>query len=149
MNWLLDTCVLSEWTRRHPNPSVMAWLDAQAEPSLFISAVSLAELDKGIIKLAWRELAGEAPGGRAAQLQVWLARLRQRFEARVLSVDAAVWPHWARQSAEAELAGQPISPMDGLIMATAHSRGLGLVTRNTNDFLRYPQVFNPWQDTDG
>lgn len=144
MSWLLDTCVLSEYTRREPHPGVMAWLDAQPEPSLFVSAVSLAELDKGILKLAGREAAGLAPAGRAAQLLLWLARLRQRFEGRILPVDTQVWAHWARQSAEGELAGQPISPMDGLIMATAQSRGLGVVTRNTDDFARHPQVLNPW-----
>lgn len=144
MNWLLDTCVLSEYTRRQPHGGVMAWLDAQPEPSLFVSDVSLAELDKGILKLAAREDAGQVPAGRAAQLSLWLARLRQRFDGRILPVDAQVWTHWARQSAEAELAGQPISPLGGLIMATAQSRGLGVVTRNTDDFARHPQVLNPW-----
>lgn len=144
MSWLLDTCVLSEYTRRAPHAGVMAWLDAQAEPGLFVSAVSLAELDKGIAKLAAREAAGQAATGRATQLSLWLARLRQRFEGRILPVDEAVWQHWARQSAGAELAGQPISPMDGLLMATAQSRGLGLVTRNTADFARYPLLLDPW-----
>jgi toxin FitB len=138
LNWLLDTCVLSEYTRREPHAGVMAWLDAQPEPRLFMSAVSLAELDKGIAKLAARE----GPE-RAGPLSLWLNRLRQRFDGRILPVDDAVWSHWARQSAEAELAGQALSPMDGLIMATAHSRGLGIVTRNVADFARYPQVFNP------
>lgn len=143
MNWLLDTCVLSEYAKRQPHTGVLGWLDAQAEAGLFVSAVSLAEIDKGIAKLQAKQGAGNA---QVQQLRLWQARLQQRFEARTLSVDDGVWQHWAQQSAMAELAGQPLSPMDGLIMATALSRGLGLVTRNTADFARHPEVFNPWQD---
>ncbi len=146
MSWLLDTCVLSEYTRRTPHAGVLAWLDAQPESSLFVSAVSLAELDKGIVKLTAREDAGQAVPGRAAQLSLWLARLCQRFDGRILPIDAPVWAHWARLCAQAELGGQPVSPMDGLIMATAGSRGLGIVTRNTADFVRHPQVLDPWRE---
>ena len=79
-----------------------------------------------------------------APCRPWKARLGQRFEGRTLPVNHAVWRLWAEQSASAERDGQPLSPMDGLIMASALSRGLGLVTRNTADFARHPQVFNPW-----
>ena len=135
---------MSEYTKRIPQSQVIAWLDAQAQPDLFVSALTLAELDKGVLKLAAREAVGDAPAGRAARLSVWLATVRQRFATRILPVDDAVWQHWARQSASAEMAGSPISPMDALIMATAHSRGLGIVTRNVADFQAYPHVFNPW-----
>jgi predicted nucleic acid-binding protein len=141
LNWLLDTCVLCEYAKRQPHAGVLAWLDAQPEAGLFISAVSLGEIAKGIAKLRARQGATDA---RLTRLQLWQARLGQRFEGRTLPVDEIVWRHWAEQSASAELAGQPISPMDGLIMASALSRGLGLVTRNTADFARHPQVFNPW-----
>ncbi len=141
MNWLLDTCVISEYAKRQPQAGVLAWLDAQTEAGLFISAVSLAEIAKGIAKLSARQGANDA---HATQLRLWLARLAQRFEGRTLPVDDGVWRLWAEQSASAELDGQPISPMDGLIMATALSRGLGIVTRNTTDFAHHPQVFNPW-----
>ncbi len=141
MNWLLDTCVLSEYAKRQPHAGVLAWLDAQPEAGLFVSAVSLAEIAKGIAKLSGRQGTNDL---HVTQLRLWLSRLEKRFEARTLPVDHAVWRHWAEQSASAELEGQPISPMDGLIMATALSRGLGIVTRNTADFARHPQVFNPW-----
>jgi predicted nucleic acid-binding protein len=141
LNWLLDTCVLSEYAKRRPHAGVLAWLDAQPEAGLFISEVSLAEIAKGIAKLRARQGATDA---RVIQLQLWLARLGQRFEGRTLPVNDAVWRLWAEQSASAERDGQPLSPMDGLIMASALSRGLGLVTRNTADFARHPQVFNPW-----
>jgi predicted nucleic acid-binding protein len=141
LNWLLDTCVLSEYAKRQPHAGVLAWLDAQPEAGLYVSAVSLAEIAKGIAKLSARQGANDA---HVPQLRLWLARLEQRFEGRTLPVDNAVWRHWAEQGASAEIDGQPISPMDGLIMASALSRGLGIVTRNAADFARHPQVLNPW-----
>lgn len=143
MNALLDTCVLSEYAKREPHAGVIAWLDAQTESGLFISALSLAEIEKGIVKLA----AKDGSAARAAHLTEWLGKLADRFSARTLPVDAAVWRVWAQQSAQAELEGQPISPLDGLLMATAQCHGLTVVTRNVVDFARYPQVFNPWELT--
>lgn len=141
MNALLDTCVLSEYAKRTPHPGVINWLDAQTESGLFISALSLAEIEKGIFKLA----AAAGDPKRADKLTVWLGTLTERFAARTLPVDAAVWRVWAQQAAQAELEGQAIAPMDGLLMATAQCHGLTVVTRNVADFARYPQVFNPWE----
>lgn len=140
MSHLLDTCVLSEYAKKSPDASVLAWLDALPEAGLYISAVSLAEIEKGVMKLA----VNPQETKRAQALTAWLAKVTGRFATRTLPVDAAVWRVWAGQSAAAELAGQPISPLDGLIMATAHCNGLAIVTRNTADFARYPLVVNPW-----
>ena len=140
MSYLLDTCVLSEYVKRTPHAGLMCWLDAQPESALFISAISLAELEKGIFKLASQP----AQASRHATLTLWLGKVTARFVQRTLPVDAAVWRAWAQQSAAAELQGQSLPPMDGLIMATAQSQGLSLVTRNTADFVHYPQVLNPW-----
>ncbi len=51
MNYLLDTCVLSEYIKKTPNIQVIQWVDEQSEASLFISVLTLAELKKGIIKI--------------------------------------------------------------------------------------------------
>ena len=51
MSWLLDTCVLSEYIKKAPAPKVIGWLDEQDEASLYISVISLGEIEKGIIKL--------------------------------------------------------------------------------------------------
>lgn len=139
MNALLDTCVLSEYAKRNPHAGVIAWLDAQPEAGLFISSLSLAEIEKDILKLA------DSNPVRAERLTLWLAKLTQRFAERTLPVDAAVWRVWAQQAAQAELKRQPIDPMDGLLMATAQCHGLTIVTRNAADFAGDPQVFNPWK----
>ena len=51
MSWLLDTCALSEYAKKAPAPEVIAWLDEQDEASLFISVITLGEIEKGILKL--------------------------------------------------------------------------------------------------
>ena len=140
MNALLDTCVLSEYAKRAPHAAVITWLDERTESGLFISALSLAEIEKGILKLA----ATAVHAKRADKLTFWLGKLTERFAARTLPIDAAVWRVWAQQAAQAELDGQAIAPMDGLLMASAQCHGLTVVTRNVADFVRYPHVFNPW-----
>lgn len=138
MSWLLDTCALSEYARKVPAPEVIAWLDEQDESSLFISVITLGEIEKGILKLR-----GSDPR-RSQKLTDWLGKVEQRFAGRILPLDAASLHVWAQLAAAAELAGQPLPVMDGLLMATAQCHGLTVVTRNVQDFAFYPQVFNPW-----
>ena len=138
MSWLLDTCALSEYVRKTPAPEVIRWLDEQDESSLFISVISLGEIEKGILKLR------ASDPRRSQKLTAWLGKVEQRFAGRILALDAAALHVWAQIAATAELAGQPLPVMDGLIMATAQCHGLTVVTRNVQDFTLYPQVFNPW-----
>ena len=138
MSWLLDTCALSEYVRKAPAPEVIRWLDEQDEASLFISVISLGEIEKGILKLR------ASDPRRSQKLTAWLGKVEQRFAGRILPLDAAALHAWAQISARAELSGQPLPVMDGLIMATAQCHGLTVVTPNVQDFTLYPQVFNPW-----
>lgn len=138
MSWLLDTCVLSEYAKKSPAPGVIAWLDEQDEASLFISVISLGEIEKGILKLRISD------PKRCQKLTAWLGKVEQRFTGRTLPLDTAALHLWAQLAAQAELAGQPLPVMDGLLMATAQCHGLTVVTRNVQDFTHYPQVFNPW-----
>ncbi len=138
MSWLLDTCALSEYTKKVPSPKVIAWLDDQDEASLFISVISLGEIEKGILKLRATD------PRRSQKLTAWLGKLEQRFAGRILPLDAAALHVWAQIAAHTELAGQPLPVMDSLLMATAQCHGLNIVTRNVQDFAPYPQIFNPW-----
>ena len=139
MSYLLDTCVRSEYLKHIPHAGVLRWRDAQPESALFISALNLAEIEKGIYKMVIQP----AQASLHASLTLWLGKVTARFAQRVLPVDAAVWRAWAQQSAAARLQGQTLPPMDGLTMATAQSRGLSLVLGNTAVFVRYLQVLNP------
>ena len=138
MSWLLDTCALSEYAKKAPAPEVIAWLDEQDETSLFISVISLGEIEKGILKLR------ASDRRRSQKLTAWLGKVEQRFAERILPLDAAALHVWAQIAARSELAGQPLPVMDGLLMATAQCHGLTVVTRNVQDFAAYPQIFNPW-----
>jgi predicted nucleic acid-binding protein len=138
MSWLLDTCVLSEYTKKSPAQNVIAWLDEQEESSLFISVISLGEIEKGIFKLR------ATHPQRSQKLTAWLGKLEQRFAGRTLPLDATALHIWAQISAHSELVGNPLPVMDSLLMATAQCHGLTLVTRNVQDFAPYPLVFNPW-----
>ena len=138
MSWLLDTCALSEYAKKAPAPEVIAWLDEQDETSLFISVISLGEIEKGILKLR------ASDPRRSQKLTAWLGKVEQRFAGRILPLDAAALHVWAQIAAHDELAGQPMPVMDSLLMATAQCHGLTVVTRNVQDFALYPQVLNPW-----
>ncbi len=138
MNWLVDTCVLSEYVKRQPTPEVIAWLDAQDERRLFISVITLGEIEKGIIKLR------HADPNRAHKLAAWLDKVEQRFAGRILPLDAAILRAWADLSGNAELAGRKVPVLDALLMATARCHGLTIVTRNIQDFSLFPHLYNPW-----
>jgi hypothetical protein len=138
MSWMLDTCVISEYAKKAPAPEVIKWLDEQDEASLFISVISLGEIEKGILKLR-----GTDPR-RSQKLTAWLGKVEQRFAGRTLPLDVAALHVWAQIAAHSELAGKPLPVMDGLLMSTAQCHGLTVVTRNVQDFTLYPQVFNPW-----
>jgi hypothetical protein len=138
MSWLLDTCALSEYAKKAPALQVIAWLDEQEETSLFISVISLGEIEKGILKLRGTDLS------RSQKLTAWLGKVEQRFTGRILPLDAPVLQVWAQIAARSELAGHPLPVMDALLMATAQCHGLTVVTRNRQDFSSYPQVFDPW-----
>ncbi len=138
MNWLLDTCALSEYIKKSPAIEVIRWLDEQPESTLFISVISLGELEKGIIKLR------STDAKRSKKLTAWFGKLAQRFAQRTLPLDAEILRSWAEFSATAELQGRKLPVMDALLIATAQRHGLTIVTRNTHDFSLFPHVFNPW-----
>ena len=130
--------MLSEYAKKIPAPKVIDWLDEQDEASLFISAITLGELEKGILKLRASDMR------RSQKLAAWLDKVEQRFTGRILPLDAAALHVWAQIAAHTELAGHPLPVMDGLLMATAQCHGLTVVTHNVNDFAVYPLVFDPW-----
>jgi len=138
MMFLLDTCVVSELIKSRPNRNVVRWIDSVEERKLFLSVLTVGELEKGIIKLP------ESP--RKAGLRDWLEYdLTERFAGRILPVDAAVAVAWGRIQGEAERVGTKLPVIDSLLAATAETHRLTLATRNIGDFDRCSAaVFNPW-----
>jgi predicted nucleic acid-binding protein len=138
VNYLLDTNVVSEWTKPCPNPGVVSWLAEVDEDRVFISVITIAELRHGIERMD--------AGARRHRLDRWLAdELSFRFEGRVLPVDAGTANRWGQIMARGQGAGRPVSPMDAFIAATAEQHDLGLVTRNGSDFEGLGiRLVNPW-----
>lgn len=138
MSFLLDTNVVSEWTKPRPNAGLVGWLGQVDESDVFLSVVTFAELRRGIERLP--------AGVRRRRLDEWLrGELPLRFEARIVGVDGAIADEWGRLVARREARGRTIQAMDALIAATAQVHGLTLVTRNTADFeASVKSLLNPW-----
>jgi toxin FitB len=138
VTFLLDTNVISEWTRPRPDSGVVAWLAAVDEDRTFISVVTLAELRYGVARAA--------PGRRRDRLNTWLVNeLPLRFEGRVLPIDAATADTWGEVTARGASAGRPIHAMDAFLAATALLHGLTVVTRDASAFQAVgTPVLNPW-----
>lgn len=138
MSFLLDTNVVSEWTKPRPNPGLLAWLAAIDEDRVFLSVVTIAELRRGV--------EGLASGERRRRLHDWLQQdLSSRFESRILPIDAQIANVWGKIVARCESSGRPIHAMDAMLAATAEVHALALITRNEADF--HPtlkSVINPW-----
>jgi toxin FitB len=138
MSFLLDTNVVSEWTKPRPNSGVIAWLEKADEDRVFLSVATLAESRHGVERLP--------AGNRRKLLDRWLRdELPLRFESRIVAVDAAVADEWGRLVAQSEARGRALGAMDGLLAATAVVHGLTLVTRNAPDFEQaLTAILNPW-----
>ena len=139
MRFLLDTNVISEWVKPRPSAAVVAWLGATDEDRLFVSVITLGELRRGVEKLA--------AGARRTGLDAWLRYdLPERFEGRVVGVDAQTADAWGRIVADRERQGRRLGAIDALVAATAVRHELTLVTRNTRDFEpTVAALANPWE----
>lgn len=139
MNYLVDTCVLSEFTRRKPDEKVIRWLDSIAEEQLLISVITIGEIQHGIERLP--------ESGRKTELLVWLnTGLCERFAGQMLSLDAATMLLWGSLTARLEKLGRPLAVMDSLIAASALQHSLILATRNLADFTACGvPLINPWE----
>lgn len=140
MRWLLDTCVISELVKPDPHPGVAAWVTVCPEEQLFLCALSIGELQKGVAKLS--------STAKKRELQRWVdVDLQMRFSGRIIAVDTEVAQKWGRIQAEAERTGQPMPVMDGLIAACALTHNLTVVTRNTKDMAASGvDLYNPWDN---
>lgn len=138
MTWLLDTCVVSELVRAKARPAVTAWVRAHAEHELYLSVITIGELEKGIARLA--------DTARREALARWVRRdLAERFQGRLLPIDARVAARWGALAGAAEARGEPLPVVDALIAATSLEHECIVVTRNTADLVRCgARCVNPW-----
>lgn len=138
MNYLLDTNVVSELRKAgdgRANPEVIAWLSGVDAENLYLSSITLLELERGILSLQRRDPA------QGALLRKWMdGRVLPEFRPRTLPVDAD-----AALRCAALHVPDPKPERDALIAAIALVHGMTVVTRNTTDFetMSVP-LLNPW-----
>lgn len=120
---LLDTMVLSELRKARPNARVVSYLKRQAPDTVFVSAMTIGEIEAGIEKQ--RSAAPEF----AAELAQWLALMELQFAHAILPVTPAIAKLWSRLCVQTGNKG-----IDNLIAATALFHNLTVVTRNVKDF---------------
>lgn len=138
---ILDTNVVSELLRTSPAPAVEAWLAAQDGATVYLTAVSEAELRYGVAIMS----VGKR---RTAQVNLVESLLREDFAGRILPFDSAATTAYAQIGAERKRAGRPISQFDCQIAAIARSHGAALATRNVRDFEDCGvTIINPWHST--
>ena len=138
MSTLLDTNVLSELLRSAPEPMVLAWFADQPSETLFVSAVTQAEMTLGARLMA--------AGKRRNFLQAALgAMFSEDFAGRILPFDSAAVPAYVDIVSARRAAGRPISQFDAQIAAIALHAGAKLATGDLNDFENCGvTVVNPW-----
>ena len=136
---LLDTKVMSEPFRRAPEARVVAWIDAQAMETLYLCAITVAELRAGVALLP--------AGKRRAGLQDNLEnRVLPLFAGRVLAFDLACTPAYAALMAKARSAGLAIATADGYIAAIAAANRFAVASRDAGPFdAAGVAVINPWR----
>lgn len=140
--FLLDTNVISELRKigdGRLDENVRAWVSVQAADSLYISALTIMELEIGILRLERRDVL------QGARLRQWLEeKVLPEFRARTLAIDGEVALACAKLHVP-----DPRSERDALIAATAQVHNMQVVTRNTSDFAPTGvKLINPWLATD-
>ena len=136
--YLLDTNVVSALRRPDRNPAPAAWLAAQRSSDVYLSVVTIAEVERGIALKRPRDPQF------AQELALWAERILTRYADNVLRVDVATARRWGRLSAA--LGNENI---DLLIAATALEHGLTVVTRNVRHFAPTGvPVFDPFGEAD-
>jgi predicted nucleic acid-binding protein len=135
--FLLDTNIISEFTKPVRSRELLAWLGDRDDEELFISAFSIAEIRRGILILP--------SGKRRRDLEHWFEGAdgpQMLFAGRVLSFDERAATIWAELMAEGQARGKPRGALDTIIGAIALANNCVLVTNNVKDFAGIG-TFNP------
>ncbi|MCK5146299.1 type II toxin-antitoxin system VapC family toxin [bacterium] len=138
MNYLLDTCVISELIKLNPSTKVCSWISEIEEDRLFLSVLTIGEIYKGIEKL---------PDSRKKEgLSDWInSDLINRFQNRIIVFDQQVATIWGKIQAYSEKVGKTMPTIDGQIAATGICCDLTVVTRNTSDMkISGVSLYDPW-----
>lgn len=132
--YLLDTNIISELRKPRPYAGLVAWISEMTDLSLYLSAVTLGEIQAGI------EITREQDKAKAAMIESWADQVAQTYN--ILPMDAETFRVWAKlMHRESDTVYE-----DAMIAATAMVHNLIVVTRNVRDFKRFEvNIFNPFE----
>jgi predicted nucleic acid-binding protein len=132
--YLLDTNVISELRKTKPHGAVVAWLETLGVEQIFLSAVTMGELQAGVEKTRRQD------GLKAREIELWLTSVEMSFA--FVPMDPACFREWSRL-----MAGKPDALReDAMIAATARVHGFTVATRDEKDFKRLAvNVINPFK----
>ena len=137
MNYLLDTCVISELVKPSPNAGVVDWLNGTPTERLNLCVITIGEIRRGLTKLPDTK--------RKDRLTNWLNTLLEDYQNRIYPISLTVAENWGIIQGNAEKNGRPMSTLDSLIAAIAYTHNLVLITRNERDFeASNLPIQNPW-----
>src|SRR5262245_60551442 len=137
MRYLLDTNIISNFTKPAPSEALIAWMAEQSDDDLFIASLTLAEIRRGVLE--------KPPGKRRDQLDAWFSGPQgpwALFAGRVLAFDEKAALPWARLMADGKARGRPRSGLDMIIAAIAIANDCVVVTDNERDFAGI-EIVNP------
>lgn len=138
MNYLIDTCVVSELRKPVPDESVLTWFQSCDAEKLYISSLSIGELHYGISLLP--------DGKKKNDVMIWFNQVIDVFSGRILSITDVVSIIWGNMRAQARKKGLVLPVIDGLLAATAEAHHLVLVTRNIKDMeITGALFYDPWE----
>ena len=138
MTYLLDASIVSELRKRVPDRHVAAWYDGARPAQVFLSVITIGEIQLGIERLRRKD------PGQAERLEEWLHGLHTRYADHIIGIDAKAAEEWGRMNIP-----DPVPVLGGLLAASAKVRGWTLVTRNTAQVANTGvQLLNPF-DQDG
>ena len=141
MDYLLDTCVLSECARRKPNQRLKAWLrNAARTGGFYVSVITIGEIAEGI-----ESLSDDDP--RKSRLAEWFGSdILETYRDRILDFDRETALAWGRIKGATNRVGLVRLDLDAQIAATALVHGLAVATRNVDDMARTGvEVVNPFE----
>lgn len=133
--YLLDTNIVSNVTKQAPSTALVAWMAEQADETLYTSALTVAEIRRGILETP--------PGKKRRELEAWFTGPQgpqSLFAGRILPFDERAGLAWARLMAEGTAAGRPRSALDMIIAAVGEANECVVVTANEKDFVGMPTV---------
>ncbi|MFH1699279.1 MAG: type II toxin-antitoxin system VapC family toxin [Candidatus Zixiibacteriota bacterium] len=140
MNFILDTCIISELVKPKPNSKVIKWVSSCPEETLYLSTLTIGEIQKGISILP--------ESHKKDDLEKWLNQdLMRRFDRRIVGIDIKVAQKWGEIQAQTEKKGVKMPVVDSLIAATGLVHDMTVVTRNVDDMKSSSvTLFNPWKN---